>query len=86
MRYVKSQITFLHNIRICIVNASPSIIRVSRRLRWAEHEALMGEMRNAYSVQMEKLNGRERPLGRPMRRWKDDDGVGRCGLYSSGSG
>jgi hypothetical protein len=40
----------------------------SRRLRWAEHVASMGERRNAYRVLMGKPE-RRRPLGRPGRRW-----------------
>jgi hypothetical protein len=57
----------------------PSIIRMikSRRMRWAEHVARMGAKRN-------------RPLGRPRRKWVDNlrmdlgeigwDGVGWIGL------
>jgi len=31
----------------------------------------MGEVRNAYSILIEKLEGK-RPLGRPRRRWEDN--------------
>jgi hypothetical protein len=55
------------------VYSSPSIIRVikSRRMRWAEHAARMGERRNAYRILVGKPEGK-RPLGRPRRRWVDN--------------
>jgi hypothetical protein len=45
--------------------ASPNIIRVikSRRMRGVRHVARMGEMRNAYNILVEKLEGK-RLLGR----------------------
>jgi hypothetical protein len=48
----------LHSEELHILYSSPNIIRQikSRRMRWAEHVAGMGE---------------ERPLGRPRRRWED---------------
>jgi hypothetical protein len=53
--------------------SSPNIIRImkSRRIRWAGHVARMGEMRNAYRILVEKLEGR-RPLGRPRHGWVDN--------------
>ncbi|KAJ4434969.1 hypothetical protein ANN_23541 [Periplaneta americana] len=42
----------------------------SRRLRWAGHEARMGESRNAYRVLVGRPEGR-RPLGMPRRRRED---------------
>jgi len=53
--------------------ASPDIIRVnkSKRTRWAEHVARMGEMRNAHNILVGKPEGK-RPLGRPRRRWEDN--------------
>jgi hypothetical protein len=39
-------------------------------MRWAEHVARMEEKRNAYSILVEKPEGR-RPLGRARRRWED---------------
>jgi len=42
-----------------------------RRMRWAEHVALMGEERGVYRVLVGKLEGK-RPLGRPRRRWVDN--------------
>ncbi|KAJ4448383.1 hypothetical protein ANN_10399 [Periplaneta americana] len=43
----------------------------SRRLRWAEHVARMGESRNSYRVLVGRSEG-TRPLGRPRRRWEDN--------------
>jgi hypothetical protein len=40
----------------------------SRRMRWAEHVARMGEKRNAYRMLVGKPEGK-RPLGRPRCRW-----------------
>jgi hypothetical protein len=40
----------------------------SRRMRWAEHAAYTGEMRNAYTILNWKPEGKN-PLGRPRRRW-----------------
>jgi hypothetical protein len=43
------------------VYALPNIIKVikSRRMRWAEHTARMGEVRNAYSVLIERPEERD---------------------------
>jgi hypothetical protein len=62
----------LHNEELLILNSSPDIIRQikSRRMRWAEHMARMGEERKVYKVLVGKPEGR-RPLGRPRRRWED---------------
>jgi hypothetical protein len=35
----------------------------SRKMRWAEHVARMGEMRNAYNILVGKPEGK-RPLGK----------------------
>ena len=43
----------------------------SRRMRWAEHLARMGEDRGVYRVLVGKPQGR-RPMGRPRRRWEDN--------------
>jgi hypothetical protein len=50
-----------------------AIIRImkSRRMRWAEYVARMGEKRNAYRLLVGKSEGR-RPLGRSRRRWLDN--------------
>jgi hypothetical protein len=62
----------------------------SRRMRWAEHVARMGEGRNVYRVLVGKPEGK-RPLGRPRRRWEDgininlrEIGWGGCGVDSPG--
>jgi hypothetical protein len=48
---------------------SPSIFKMikSRRRRWAEHVACIGEKRNACKILMGKPEGKS-PLGRPRRR------------------
>ncbi|PNF23733.1 hypothetical protein B7P43_G18405, partial [Cryptotermes secundus] len=60
----------LHNEELHNLYSSPSIIIMikSRRMRWAEHVARMGETRNAYRLLVGKPEGK-RPLGRPRRRW-----------------
>jgi hypothetical protein len=49
-----------------------NIIRhiTSRRLRWAEHVARMGEESKRYRVLVGKPEGKK-PLGRTRRRWED---------------
>jgi len=44
----------------------------SRRMRWAGHLVRMGEERGVYRVLLGKPEGR-RPIGRPRRRWVDDN-------------
>jgi hypothetical protein len=39
-------------------------------MRRAGYVARMGEMRNAYSILVGKLDGKK-PLGRPRERWED---------------
>jgi hypothetical protein len=41
----------------------------SRRMRWAENVACIGERRGVYRVLVGKTEGK-RPPGRPRRRWK----------------
>jgi hypothetical protein len=43
----------------------------SRKMRWTEHVARMGEKRNAYSLLVRKPEGK-RPLGRLKRTWVDN--------------
>jgi hypothetical protein len=61
----------LHNDELHSLYSSPIIVRVikSRRVRWAEHVARMGERRGVYRVLVGRPEGK-RPLGRPRRRWK----------------
>jgi hypothetical protein len=63
----------LHNEELNNLYSSPNIVWVikSRRMRWAEHVACMGEGRGVYRVLVEKPEGR-RPLGRPRHRWEDN--------------
>jgi hypothetical protein len=63
----------LHNEEPRDLYYSPSIIRIikSRRMRWAGHEARMGEKRNAYRLLVGKPEGK-RQLRRPRRRWVDN--------------
>jgi len=63
----------LHNEELNDLYSSPKIVRVikSRRMRWAEHVACMGEERGVYRVLVGKPEGR-RPLGRPRRRRVDN--------------
>jgi len=42
----------------------------SRSIRWARRVACMGELLNAYSILVEKAEGK-RPLGRPGHRCKN---------------
>ena len=53
--------------------SSLNIIRLlkSRRMRWAEHVARMGDRRGAYMVSVERPEGK-RPLGRPTRKWANN--------------
>jgi hypothetical protein len=63
----------LHNEELRDLYFSPCIIKIikSRRMRWACHEARLGEKRNAYRLLVGKPE-RKRPLGRPRRRWVDN--------------
>jgi hypothetical protein len=63
----------LHNEEIHNLYSSPSIIRIimSRRMKWAEHVARMGEKRNVYRLLVGKPEGKGQP-GRPRRRWIDN--------------
>ena len=63
----------LHNEELNDLYSSPNIVRVikSRRMRWAEHVARMGEERGVYRIFVGKPEGKRR-LGRPRRRWVDN--------------
>jgi hypothetical protein len=58
----------LHNLYF---SPSKIIMTKSRRMRWTEHVARMGEKRNAYRILVGKSE-RKRPLGKSKRRWKDN--------------
>jgi hypothetical protein len=60
----------LHNEELHNLYSSPNIIRMikSRRMRWAGHVALMGEMWNAYRILVGEPEGK-RPLGRQSCKW-----------------
>jgi len=64
----------LHNEEQNDLFSSPNIVRVikSRIMRWAGHVARMGEETWVYRVLVGKPEGR-RPLGRPRRRWVDNN-------------
>jgi hypothetical protein len=53
--------------------SSPSIVRIikSRRMKWADRVARMGEKRSAFELLVGKPQGK-RPLGRTRRRWVDN--------------
>jgi hypothetical protein len=43
----------------------------SRRMRWEEFVARMGQKRNAYRISVGRQDGK-RPLGIPRHRWVDN--------------
>jgi hypothetical protein len=51
----------------------PSVVPVikSRRMKWAEHVARMGESKGVYRILVEKPEGKG-PIGRPCHRWEDN--------------
>jgi hypothetical protein len=63
----------LHSKELYDLYSSPNITHliISKRMRWAEHVALMGERRGADRVLGEKPQGK-RPLGRTRRRCEDN--------------
>jgi len=63
----------LHKEELIDLCSSPNIVLVIklRRMRWAGHEARMGERRGIYRVLVGKPEGK-RQLGRPRRRWEDN--------------
>jgi hypothetical protein len=64
----------LHDEELRNLYSSPCIIRMikPRRMRWARHAARTGERRNAYRILVGNTGGM-RPLGRPRRRWEDNN-------------
>jgi len=63
----------LHNGELNDLYSLPNIVRVvkSRRIRWAEHVARMGEDRGVHRVLVGKPEGK-RLSGRPRCRWEDN--------------
>jgi len=74
---VKGEWRKLHNVELNNLYSSPNIIRVikSRRRRWAEHVARMGEGRCAYRGLVRKPEGM-RPLGSLGLGWVSESGFG----------
>ena len=63
----------LHNEKLNDLYSPPNIIRVikSRRMRWPEHVARMGDSKGAYRVLVGTIEGK-RSFGRFRPRWKDN--------------
>jgi len=63
----------LHNEEFNDLYPSPNIVRVikSRRMRWAEHVARMGERRGVYRV-LVGTSELKKPTGRPRCRWEEN--------------
>jgi hypothetical protein len=63
----------LHNDELHSLYSSPNVVRVikSRRMRWAEHVARMGEGRGVYRILVGRPEGKS-SLVRPRRRWEDN--------------
>ena len=51
---------------------SPNIVDKSRRLRWAGHVAKMKEVWSVFKI-LPGTSTENRPLGRPRRRWEDNN-------------
>jgi len=62
----------LQNDELHSLYSVPNTVRVikSRRMRWAEHVARMGEGRGVYRVLVGKPEAK-RPIERPRSRWED---------------
>jgi hypothetical protein len=72
----------LHNEEFNDLYSSPTIVRVikSRRMRWTEHVAGMGEERGVYRILDGKPEGK-RPLVRSKRRWEDNIKESEIGMW-----
>jgi hypothetical protein len=64
----------LHNDELHGLYSSRNIVRMikSRKMMWAGHIARIGEGRGVYSV-LVGMSEVKRPLGRPRRRWEDNN-------------
>ena len=63
----------LHTEELNDLYSSPKIVRMigSRRMRWVEHVARIGERKGVYRVLVGKPEGK-RPPRRTRRRWADN--------------
>jgi hypothetical protein len=63
----------LHIDELHDLYSSPNIVRVikSRRMRWAEHVARMGDGRGVYRILVGRPEGKRPPV-RPRCRWEDN--------------
>jgi hypothetical protein len=59
-----------HTVLIVRIKSIFPVIQ-SRRIRWMQHVARMGERRGAYRALMGRPEGR-RPLGKPKLRWMNN--------------
>ena len=62
----------LHNEELNDLYSSHNIFLLikSKRIRWAEHVACMGDKRGVYRILVWKRKG-QRPVGRPLHKWED---------------
>jgi hypothetical protein len=70
---VRGELRELHNEELNDLYSSPNIVWEikTRRMRWADHVARMGEKRGTYRVLVGKPE-EKRPIGRPRCRWEDN--------------
>jgi hypothetical protein len=63
----------LHDVELHDLYSSPNIVWVikSRRMKWVELVARMGDERDVYRVLVGKSEVK-RPLGKPRHRWEDN--------------
>jgi hypothetical protein len=62
----------LHREELRKLYASPNIrVIKSRKMRGVDHVARMGQMKNSYTILVEKPEGKT-PLKRPWYRWEDN--------------
>jgi hypothetical protein len=63
----------LHNKELHNLYSSSNVIRIikSRKMKWAGNVARIREKKNSYKIFVRKPE-RNRPIGRPRRRWQDN--------------